>query len=71
MKQFEGHGVAMITPFTNEGLVDFEAIPKVINHLCAGSVNYIVVLLQNKPLPWTIDNKKAHQKPFDNGRLEI
>ena len=44
MKQFEGHGVAMITPFTNEGLVDFEAIPKVINHLCAGSVNYIVVL---------------------------
>lgn len=44
MKQFEGHGVAMITPFTNEGLVDFEAIPRVINHLCAGLVNYIVVL---------------------------
>ena len=44
MKQFNGHGVAMITPFTNEGLVDFEAIPRVIDHLCAGSVNYIVVL---------------------------
>ena len=44
MKQFEGHGVAMITPFTKKGLVDFKAIPKIIEHLFAGSVNYIVVL---------------------------
>ena len=34
----------MITPFTKKGLVDFKAIPKIIEHLFAGSVNYIVVL---------------------------
>lgn len=41
---FSGTGVAIITPFTAEGKVDFQALERVTNHCIAGKVNYIVVL---------------------------
>jgi 4-hydroxy-tetrahydrodipicolinate synthase len=44
MKELKGHGVALITPFKNNGAIDFEAIPKIIEHLINGGVNYLVVL---------------------------
>ena len=44
MKELKGHGVALITPFKNDGAIDFDAIPKIINHLINGGVNYLVVL---------------------------
>lgn len=40
---FRGTGVAMITPFSN-GKVDYEAISKIVEHLIAGGVDYLVVL---------------------------
>ena len=44
MKEIQGHGVAMITPFKRNGTIDVDALPVIINHLIAGGVDYIVVL---------------------------
>lgn len=44
MREIQGHGVAMITPFNGDGSIDFDAIPVIVNHLIAGGVNYLVVL---------------------------
>lgn len=39
-----GLGVALVTPFRNDGNIDFIALEKVVNHLLDGGVNYVVVL---------------------------
>ncbi len=39
-----GTGVALITPFTNDGSVDFSALHQVVNHVIEGKVDYLVVL---------------------------
>ncbi len=44
MKKIQGHGVAMITPFKENGSIDFDAIPTIVDHLVAGDVDYLVVL---------------------------
>lgn len=44
MKEIHGHGVAMITPFNQDGSIDFDAIPVIIDHLIGGAVDYLVVL---------------------------
>ncbi|MFO0322618.1 MAG: 4-hydroxy-tetrahydrodipicolinate synthase [Bacteroidota bacterium] len=41
---FTGTGVAIITPFTGKGEVDFPALTKLVEHLIKGRVEYIVVL---------------------------
>ena len=47
MKQavnFTGTGVAIVTPFTKSGEVDYPALTKLVEHLIKGRVEYIVVL---------------------------
>ena len=47
MKQavnFTGTGVAIVTPFTKSGEVDYSALTKLVEHLIKGRVEYIVVL---------------------------
>ena len=39
-----GVGVAMITPFTAEGRVDYEALARMIDYVIEGGVDYIVAL---------------------------
>lgn len=39
-----GTGVAIVTPFTNKGEVDYPALTKLVEHLIKGKVEYIVVL---------------------------
>jgi 4-hydroxy-tetrahydrodipicolinate synthase len=41
---FTGTGVAIVTPFTTKGEIDFPALTKLIEHLIKGKVEYIVVL---------------------------
>lgn len=41
---FTGTGVAIVTPFTKKGDVDFPALTKLVEHLIKGRVEYIVVL---------------------------
>jgi 4-hydroxy-tetrahydrodipicolinate synthase len=42
--KFTGTGVAIITPFTSTGSVDFTALERVVEHCIKGKVNYIAVL---------------------------
>ena len=44
MREIQGHGVAMITPFKSDGSIDFDAIPIIVNHLINGGVDFLVVL---------------------------
>ncbi|MEI6059861.1 MAG: dihydrodipicolinate synthase family protein, partial [Bacteroidota bacterium] len=41
--KFKGTGVAMVTPFHKQGTIDFTALERLIEHLIAGGVNYLVV----------------------------
>src|ERR1035437_2084441 len=42
--QLKGTGVAIITPFTKSGKVDFIGLTKVVNHIIKGKCEYMVVL---------------------------
>ncbi len=44
MKEIQGHGVAMITPFNRDSSIDFDAISLIVDHLISGGVDYLVVL---------------------------
>jgi len=43
-ERFKGTGVAVVTPFHDSGNIDFGSFEKIIDHIIAGGVNYIVVL---------------------------
>lgn len=42
--QLKGLGVAMVTPFTENGTVDYPALERIVDHLLEGGVDYFVVL---------------------------
>lgn len=42
--QLKGLGVAMVTPFTENGAVDYPALENIVDHLLQGGVDYFVVL---------------------------
>ncbi len=44
LEKIEGTGVALVTPFTLEGEVDYSALEKLVNHVIEGGVNYLVAL---------------------------
>ncbi|MVN90110.1 4-hydroxy-tetrahydrodipicolinate synthase [Mucilaginibacter aquatilis] len=44
MEMFHGTGVAMVTPFTTDGQVDYAGLENLINHLIGGGVKYLVSL---------------------------
>jgi len=41
---FTGTGVAIVTPFSADGTIDFDALRDIINHCIAGGVDYIVAM---------------------------
>ena len=44
MEQFKGTGVALITPFTEDKAVDFEALGRLVNYQIDNGIDYLVVL---------------------------
>lgn len=42
--QFRGTGVALVTPFNNDGSVDYASLEKLVNHVISNGVNYLVAL---------------------------
>ena len=40
MTDFSGTGVALVTPFTTEGAIDYPALRKLVNHVTDGGVEY-------------------------------
>ncbi|WP_375582197.1 4-hydroxy-tetrahydrodipicolinate synthase [Cyclobacterium xiamenense] len=43
MKKFRGTGVALVTPFLENGAIDYPALERVIEHVIQGNVDYLVV----------------------------
>ena len=43
-KRLKGTGVALVTPFHNDGSVDYQALEKLINHTIKGGVDFLVAL---------------------------
>lgn len=43
-KDFRGTGVAIVTPFTKQGSIDWEALKRLINFLSDGKVEYLVIM---------------------------
>lgn len=39
-----GHGVSLITPFTDSGLIDYAALQRIIERACAGRVDFFVTM---------------------------
>ena len=57
---FRGLGVALITPFMQNGAIDFAAVAKIVDNLVAGGVDYILVLGTTGETPTlSTDERKA------------
>jgi 4-hydroxy-tetrahydrodipicolinate synthase len=57
---FKGVGVALVTPFTENGAIDFAAVAKIVDNLVEGGVDYILVLGTTGETPTlTSDERKA------------
>ena len=57
---FKGLGVALVTPFMENGAVDFAAVARVVDNLVEGGVDYILVLGTTGETPTlTTDERKA------------
>lgn len=56
---FRGTGVALVTPFTKNGFIDFKGLAKMIDHVINNGVDYIVALGTTAETPTlTSDEKK-------------
>ncbi len=44
MNAFKGLGVALVTPFQEDQRIDFDSLKRLIDHVIAGGVDYLVVL---------------------------
>lgn len=54
----KGVGVALVTPFTDGGQVDYPALTSLINHITTGGVDYMVVLgTTGEPATMTAEEK--------------
>lgn len=42
--KFQGTGVAMVTPFTENGKIDFDALERVIKHITSNGVEFLVAM---------------------------
>lgn len=59
-KMFYGTGVALVTPFTENGAVDFASLAHIIDNLIANGINYLVALGTTAETPTlTTDERKA------------
>ncbi|HVZ24582.1 MAG TPA: 4-hydroxy-tetrahydrodipicolinate synthase [Sediminibacterium sp.] len=67
-QQLQGTGVALVTPFTETGAVDFAALSNVIEAQIAGGVNYLVSLGTTGETP-TLD--KQEKKDIIQFTLEV
>jgi 4-hydroxy-tetrahydrodipicolinate synthase len=42
--KFKGTGVALVTPFHKQGMVDFSSLERLIEHCISGGINYLVAM---------------------------
>lgn len=72
---FKGVGVALVTPFMENGAIDFAAVAKIVDNLIEGGVDYILVLGTTGETPTlTSDERKAlirFVRERVNGRVHL
>ena len=68
-QQLRGTGVAIITPFDQEGRVDFPALGKLIDHIIENRVDYIVSLGTTGETPVLSKEKKKDIVQFTFERI--
>ncbi|MCL2246447.1 MAG: 4-hydroxy-tetrahydrodipicolinate synthase [Lentimicrobiaceae bacterium] len=60
MNQYKGLGVAMVTPFSQNGEVDFSNLARLVNHLIDSGVDYLVALGTTAETP-TLSDEEKHE----------
>lgn len=74
-RKFAGVGVALVTPFTKDKIVDLVGLDLLVNHVIRGDVNYLVVLgTTGESVTLTKEEKKkvvAQVIKSNNGRLPV
>ena len=72
---FEGTGVALVTPFTNDNAVDYTALGKIIDNVIEGGVNFLVALGTTAETPTLSKVEKKQILQFviehNNGRVPV
>jgi 4-hydroxy-tetrahydrodipicolinate synthase len=58
LSQFNGIGVALVTPFQKDGAIDYPALERVIEHVIEGGVDYLVSLGTTGETPTLSDEEK-------------
>jgi len=73
--QFQGTGVALITPFQSNESVDYNSLEKLIDHVIKGGVNYLVALGTTAETPTLTAKEKRDILAFIidkcNGRVPV
>lgn len=73
--KFRGLGVAMITPFKEDNQIDYDALPKVIDHIISGGADYIVAMGTTAETPTLSASERKDLKEFVknycNGRIPL
>ena len=55
---FKGLGVAMVTPFSIDGKIDYNSIPKIVENIISGGADYLVLLGTTAEVVCLDDNEK-------------
>ncbi|MGY6744223.1 MAG: 4-hydroxy-tetrahydrodipicolinate synthase [Cecembia sp.] len=75
MLKFHGTGIALITPFHEDGAIDFDGLKKVVDHVTKGGADYLVVQgTTGETATLSKEEKKEVLKAvleFNAGRLPI
>lgn len=75
MINLRGVGVALVTPFTASGAVDYPALTSLVNHVTMGGVDYLVVLGTTAETPTLTPEEKynvvRHVVAHNPGNLPI
>ncbi|MDT8400888.1 MAG: 4-hydroxy-tetrahydrodipicolinate synthase [Bacteroidales bacterium] len=75
MKQFEGLGVAMITPFKSDRSVDFKALEVITSHVIDSGCDYLVIMgTTSEAVTLNQEERDAaasYIKEINNGRLPL
>ena len=70
---FKGTGVALVTPFHNNGTIDFTALGNLVKYVIKGGVDFLVALGTTSEAPvLSTDEKTAvlnHIKEVNKGSL--
>lgn len=72
---FKGLGIALVTPFTNEGKIDFKALQRLVEYQLANGADFLCILGTTAETPCLSAEEKRQVKEFvvevNNGRVPV